>query len=192
MATLAELEGEARGCVLCPLHAGRTQVVFGVGHPKARLMLVGEGPGRDEDLAGEPFVGRSGQLLDRLLLQEMGLERRSCYIANVVKCRPPANRDPRPEEVATCRPWLDAQLEAIDPLVVVTLGNFASRLLLDTAEGVTRLRGRAYRFRRGWLVPTFHPAAALRGGGEVLAALRADLVRAKQALQAPLAEGARS
>jgi DNA polymerase len=187
VATLVELEREAHVCVRCPLSEGRTNVVFGVGDPNASLMLVGEGPGRDEDLAGEPFVGRSGQLLDRLLRQEVGLERRQVYIANVVKCRPPGNRDPRPEEIASCRPYLESQLDMVAPDVVVTLGNFATRLLLDTTEGIRRLRGQTYRFRSGKLVPTYHPAAALRGGGgEVLAEMRADLVRAKQELGARL------
>jgi DNA polymerase len=187
VATLVELEREAHVCVRCPLSEGRTNVVFGVGEPDAALMLVGEGPGRDEDLAGEPFVGRSGQLLDRLLRQEIGLERSQVYIANVVKCRPPGNRDPRPDEIASCRPYLEAQLDMVAPAVVVTLGNFATRLLLDTSEGIRRLRGRAYPFRSGSLIPTYHPAAALRGGGgEVLAEMRADLVRAKQELGARL------
>jgi DNA polymerase len=145
-------------------------------------MFVGEGPGRDEDLAGEPFVGRSGKLLDKLVHQEIGLDRSHFYIANVVKCRPPGNRDPLPVEIASCRPYLEAQVALIDPTVVVTLGNFATRLLLETTEGITRLRGRAYPFGRGHLVPTFHPAAALRGGAEVVAGMRADLVRAKRLL----------
>ncbi len=188
MATLAELEEEALACVRCPLSSGRTRVVFGVGNPRAALMFVGEGPGRDEDLAGEPFVGRSGQLLDQLILQELGLDRRHCYIANVVKCRPPGNRDPRPEEIESCRPFLDSQIELIAPRVIVTLGNFATRLLLATPEGIKRLRGRTYPFTVGStaavLVPTFHPAAALRSGGDVVAQMRADLVRAKQELGA--------
>src|SRR6516162_8251385 len=121
--TLAELEREALSCTRCPLAAGRTQVVFGVGDPKTDLMFVGEGPGREEDLKGEPFVGRSGQLLDRLLWEELGRTRDSCYIANVVKCRPPGNRDPEPDEIATCRPYLDAQVDLIGPRVIVTLGN---------------------------------------------------------------------
>jgi uracil-DNA glycosylase family 4 len=145
-------------------------------------MFVGEGPGHEEDKQGLPFVGRSGKLLDRLMLEEIGVARDRCYIANVVKCRPPGNRDPVPEEVASCRPFLDAQLEAIDPSVVVTLGNFATKLLLETADGIRRVRGRSYPFRRGVLVPTYHPAAVLRGGGEQLAQMRADLVRAKRAL----------
>jgi uracil-DNA glycosylase family 4 len=180
--TLAELRTVALGCTRCALAETRTQVVFGVGHAQADLLFVGEGPGRDEDLAGEPFVGRSGKLLDKLVLQEIGLDRSAFYIANVVKCRPPANRDPLPDEIAACRPYLEGQLELIDPTVVVTLGNFATRLLLETTEGITRLRGRSYPFRRGHLVPTFHPAAALRGGAEVVAGMRADLVRAKRLL----------
>jgi uracil-DNA glycosylase family 4 len=180
--TLAELRTEASGCTLCPLATTRTQVVFGVGDPHAALMFIGEGPGRDEDLAGEPFVGRSGKLLDKLVLQEIGLDRSLFYIANVVKCRPPGNRDPLPAEIASCRPYLEGQLALIDPAVVVTLGNFSTRLLLDTTEGITRLRGRSYPFRGGHLVPTYHPAAALRGGAEVVAGMRADLVRAKRLL----------
>jgi len=182
MPSLAEVEREASVCTRCALAAGRTQVVFGVGDPAADLMFVGEGPGVQEDLQGEPFVGRSGQLLDRLVLEEMGLTRDRFYIANAVKCHPPGNRDPRPDEIATCRPWLDAQVELIDPGVVVTLGNFATKLLLDTTEGITRMRGRAYPFRNGVVVPTFHPAAALRSGAVTVAHMRADLVRAKQIL----------
>jgi DNA polymerase len=183
MPTLAELEREASGCVLCPLANGRTQVVFGVGNPHADVMFVGEGPGAEEDKQGKPFVGRSGQLLDRLMLQEMGLTRDDCYIGNVVKCRPPGNRDPQPAEIDACRPWLEAQLDLIDPKVVVTLGNFATKLLLDTTAGITKLRGKTYPYRNGVLVPTFHPAAVLRSGGESEAQMRADLVRAKLALE---------
>ena len=113
--TLAEIEREALSCTRCPLAAGRTTVVFGEGAPDAGLMVVGEGPGRDEDLQGRPFVGRSGQLLDRLLLEELGVARSAVYIANVVKCRPPGNRDPQPDEIAACRPWLDPQLDLIAP-----------------------------------------------------------------------------
>jgi uracil-DNA glycosylase len=166
------------------LAKGRTQVVFGEGASDADLLVVGEGPGRDEDLQGRPFVGRSGKLLDRLLLEELGLNRSQCYIANVVKCRPPANRDPLPDEIAACRPWLEAQVGLIQPLVVLTLGNFSTKLLLDTTEGIRSTRGRVYPSGPGGavVVPTYHPAAALRGGGEVLAEMRADFVRAKQAL----------
>jgi DNA polymerase len=115
--------------------------------------------------------------------QEIGLDRTRCYITNVVKCRPPGNRDPLPAEIDSCQPYLDAQLEMIDPAVVVTLGNFATRLLLQTSEGIRRVRGRAYPFRGGHLVPTYHPAAALRGGAEVVAEMRADFVRAKRILE---------
>jgi uracil-DNA glycosylase family 4 len=161
-------------------------VVFGEGDPRAELMVVGEGPGREEDLQGRPFVGRSGQLLDRLLREEAGLQRAEVYIANVVKCRPPHNRDPLPDEIDACRPYLDEQIALIRPRVVITLGNFATRLLLATSEGITRLRGRTFPFGStdAVLVPTYHPAAALRGGGEVVARMRADFVRARAALDA--------
>ena len=154
-------------------------------------MVVGEGPGREEDLQGRPFVGRSGQLLDRLLAEEAGLQRAQVYIANVVKCRPPGNRDPLPEEIAACRPYLDQQLALIGPRVVLTLGNFATRLLLETSRGITQLRGRSYSIsvsgQARCLLPTYHPAAALRGGGEVVARMRADFVRARAALDAAAA-----
>jgi DNA polymerase len=179
---LADLAREASGCTRCPLSAGRTQVVFGVGDAGADLMFVGEAPGRDEDLQGEPFVGRSGRLLDRLMGEELGIDRSRCYIANVVKCRPPDNRDPRPEEIAACRPYLASQIELIRPTVVVTLGNFATKLLLETDQGITKLRGTSYPFGHAHLVPTFHPAAALRSGGMVVAQMRSDLVRAKELL----------
>ena len=182
---LVEVEKRALGCTLCRLAEGRTQVVFGEGDPHAGLMVVGEGPGREEDLQGRPFVGRSGQLLDKLLLEEAGLERSQVYIGNCVKCRPPNNRDPLPDEIAACRPYLDRQVELIGPVVILTLGNFASKTLLGTTEGITKLRGRTYPFpgpSGAVVVPTFHPAAALRGGGEVVAKMRADFVRARQTL----------
>ncbi|HXR21334.1 MAG TPA: uracil-DNA glycosylase [Acidimicrobiales bacterium] len=182
---LAEVAKVASTCTLCRLAGGRANVVFGMGNPAADLMFVGEGPGEQEDLQGLPFVGRSGQLLDRLVLEEMGLTRQDFYIANTVKCRPPGNRDPLPDEIEACWPYLEKQLELINPRVVVTLGNFATKLLLATAEGISRLRGRVYPYRGGQLVPTFHPSAALRGGGQVVAQMRADLVRAKEALGTP-------
>ena len=182
MPSLDALASEAAGCTRCRLAEGRTNVVFGMGNPSADLIFVGEGPGAEEDKQGLPFVGRSGQLLDRLLAEELGIGRDKCYIANCVKCRPPNNRDPLPDEIEACNPFLEGQLAALDPKVVVTLGNFATRTLLQTTEGITKLRGKAYPFRGGHLVPTFHPSAALRGGGEVLAAMRADLVRAKRLL----------
>ena len=182
--TLVELEREASGCTRCPLAGGRTNVVFGIGHSTADLMLVGEGPGRDEDLKGEPFVGRSGQLLDRVLREELGIGRESVYITNTVKCRPPGNRDPHPAEVASCRAYLDHQIQLVDPRVIVTLGNFATRLLLDSSQGIKQLRGRAYPYGRVMVIPTFHPSFVLRSGGvgEAMAGLRADLVRAKHYL----------
>ena len=181
---LADVERVASVCTLCALAKGRTTVVFGEGDDHAGLMVIGEGPGRDEDLQGRPFVGRSGQLLDRLLAEEAGLRREEVYIANVVKCRPPGNRDPRPEEIAACRPYLDEQVALIAPRVVLTLGNFATRALLDSSEGINRLRGRTYPFGPAGavLIPTFHPAAALRGGGEIVAKMRADFVRVRRAL----------
>ena len=181
---LADVERTAMGCTKCPLAEGRTTVVFGEGDPHASLMVVGEGPGREEDLQGRPFVGRSGQLLDRLLIEEAGLRREQVYIANVVKCRPPGNRDPLPDEIASCRPYLEQQVALIGPVVILTLGNFATKALLETDEGITRLRGRTFPFGPDGtvLVPTFHPAAALRGGGEVVAKMRADFVRARAML----------
>jgi DNA polymerase len=184
VAALTRLAEDAASCTRCRLATGRTTVVFGMGNPAADLMFIGEGPGEQEDLQGLPFVGRSGQLLDRLILEEMGLTRDDFYITNTVKCRPPGNRDPLPDEIAACWPYLEKQLEHTRPLVVVTLGNFATRLLLDSAEGISKVRGRSYPWRSGWLVPTFHPSAALRGGGSVVAQMRADLVRAKEALSA--------
>ena len=177
--SLELLAVEAESCTRCDLAEGRTNVVFGAGKPDADLMFVGEGPGAQEDRWGLPFVGRSGKLLDRLLDEELGIDRGSCYISNVVKCRPPENRDPRPSEIAACQPYLEQQIQIIDPLVIVTLGNFSSKLLLETDTGITKLRGRAYPFRGRQLVPTFHPAAALRGGADVLARMRSDMVRAK-------------
>jgi uracil-DNA glycosylase family 4 len=179
---LDELALTAHDCARCALAAGRTQVVWGMGNADADLMFVGEGPGAEEDKQGLPFVGRSGKLLDRLMLEEIGITRDECYIANVVMCRPPGNRDPKPDEIAACRPWLDEKIDLIRPRVVVTLGRFAAQVLLETNEGITRLRGRSYPFKHGILIPTFHPAAVLRGGAEPMAQMRADLVRAKLAL----------
>lgn len=184
-ATLAEVAAKAAACELCKLAAGRTQVVFGVGRPDADLLFVGEGPGEQEDLKGEPFVGRAGQLLTQLI-QGIGLTRDDVYIANVVKCRPPGNRDPHPDEIESCAPWLDRQLALIQPRVIVTLGNFATKLLLDTKEGITKVRGQEFAFARAGidavLLPTLHPSAVLRSGGKALAEARSDFVHAKRAL----------
>jgi uracil-DNA glycosylase len=161
---LAAVAAEAAGCTRCRLHQSRTQVVFGQGDPHADLMFVGEAPGFHEDRQGVPFVGPSGQLLNRLL-EGIGLRRQDVYICNVVKSRPPNNRDPLPDEIAACRPWLDAQIRLVDPKVVVTLGNFAARTLLETTTGITRLRGQTYPFQGRVLLATFHPAAALHAQG---------------------------
>lgn len=175
------LRTEALACTRCPLADGRTQVVFGVGDPSAALMFVGEGPGAEEDKLGVPFVGRAGRLLTQLI-EGVGLTRDDVYITNVVKCRPPNNRDPLPAEIEACRPYLEAQLGFIQPRVVVTLGNFATKLLLDTKVGITKLRGQVYPWGEGVLIPTLHPAAVLRGGGAALAQSRADFVVVKRVL----------
>jgi DNA polymerase len=191
-ASFEELEREALACTKCPLATqGRTQVVFGDGDHRADLVFVGEGPGAEEDRQGIPFVGRAGQLLTQLI-ESIGLRRDEVYIANVVKCRPPGNRDPLPDEIETCRPYLEGQLSFIDPRVVVSLGNFATKLLLETKEGITKLRGREFPFgSAAVLIPTLHPAAVLRGGGTTLAQARADFVLVKRALHRVSAQGPR-
>ena len=146
-------------CKLCAL--GRTQIVFGVGHSKARLMFVGEAPGEEEDKRGEPFVGRAGQLLTKII-EAIGLSREQVYIANVIKCRPPNNRNPDPDEVAACEPFLFRQIDVIQPSVIVPLGKFAAQCLLKTTDPITRLRGRRFDYRGTTLIPTFHPAYLLR------------------------------
>lgn len=167
------LAAEVAECVACRLAETRTNVVFGAGNPDADVMFVGEGPGQREDEQGLPFVGRSGELLEQLL-GEIGLARDDVYIGNVVKCRPPKNRDPRPDEIESCKGYLRSQLQLIQPKVVVTLGNFASKLLLRTDTGITRLRGTAHEWWGRFLVPTYHPAAALRGSARVLGEMRED------------------
>jgi DNA polymerase len=182
---LAELQAACKDCTKCPLAATRTQVVFGRGDPDADLVFVGEAPGAEEDAQGYPFVGRSGKLLDRLVLEEIGLERDEFFVMNTLMCRPPNNRDPLPEELEACRPWFDAKLAALQPKVIVSLGNFATKALLQTTEGITKTRGKTYDWRPGIvLVPTFHPAAVLRGNSDAMAAMRADLVRAKKVISA--------
>lgn len=161
--TLAALRAEiGPDCVRCKLHTlGRRQVVFGVGNPQARLMFVGEAPGEDEDRQGEPFVGRAGQLLTKII-EAIGMTREQVYIANVIKCRPPGNRNPEPDEVDTCEPFLFRQIAIVQPTIVVALGKFAAQSLLRTTEPITRLRGRVFEFRGASLIPTFHPAYLLR------------------------------
>ncbi len=149
-------------CSRCKLHTlGRRQIVFGVGNPNADLMFVGEAPGADEDIQGEPFVGRAGQLLTKIIAA-IGLSREDVYIANVIKCRPPQNRNPEPDEVDTCEPFLFQQIDAIRPKVIVALGSFAARALLRTQDPISRLRGRVHEYRGSTLIPTFHPAYLLR------------------------------
>lgn len=163
-------------CTACALAVGRTQVVFAAGDAPADVMFVGEAPGLNEDLQGVPFVGRSGQLLDRLLA-DAGIKREQVVIANVVKCRPPDNRDPLPDEVETCRWWLRRQVHLVNPAVICTLGAFATRWALGKDARITRDRGRRFTVSGRTVVPTFHPAAALRSGpaGVQAQALRADI-----------------
>lgn len=165
-ASLDELRSVIGDCRLCKLCAGRTNLVFGVGNPNARLMFVGEGPGRDEDLQGEPFVGRAGQLLTDIITKGIGLKREDVYIANVVKCRPPDNRNPEPDEVAACEPFLKKQIELIHPEVIVALGKFAVQTLLQSKMPITKLRGQWHRYQGIKLMPTFHPAYLLRNPGD--------------------------
>ncbi|HKY10033.1 MAG TPA: uracil-DNA glycosylase [Candidatus Binatia bacterium] len=160
--TLEELRAEIGDCQRCKLCAGRTHIVFGVGNPKARLMFVGEGPGRDEDIQGEPFVGRAGQLLNDIITKGMGLKRSDVYIANVVKCRPPDNRNPEPDEVAACEPFLKRQIDLIRPEIIVGLGKFAVQCLLQSKAPITKVRGTWHRYHGIKLMPTFHPAYLLR------------------------------
>jgi uracil-DNA glycosylase family 4 len=159
--TLEEIRADLGDCRRCPLCKGRKNIVFGTGNPRARLVFVGEAPGREEDLQGEPFVGEAGKLLDRILFA-MGLERQDVYICNVEKCRPPNNRDPLPEEIAACEPFLKRQLAAIRPDVIVTLGRFAAQTLLNSPLPISRLRGRWQSYQGIPLMPTYHPAFLLR------------------------------
>jgi DNA polymerase len=187
-AELAALHEALPGCVRCPaLAAARTTVVVGSGPPDAELMLVGEAPGFNEDRSGIPFVGQAGQLLDRLL-GEVGLARSGVFVANVLKCRPPGNRDPLPDEIANCRGYLERQVELVSPRAICSLGNFATKLLSGSPTGITRVHGTPQPIAvggwRGFLYPIFHPAAALRTPA-MMAVLRDDLAR----LPALLADG---
>lgn len=162
---LDELRVQVESCRRCPLCDGRTQMVFGVGNPHARVMFIGEAPGKNEDLQGEPFVGAAGHYLNELL-GCAGLRREDVFIANVLKCRPPGNRDPRPEEIQTCTPYLREQTRTIDPEVLVTLGKFSTQFVLKTQVGITRLHGRVQRAGKFLVFPIFHPAAALYDGAK--------------------------
>jgi DNA polymerase len=159
LAAIRQDIGDCTRCKLCDL--GRRQIVFGVGNPNADLMFVGEAPGRDEDIQGIPFVGRAGQKLTQII-EAIGLKREDVYIANVIKCRPPDNRNPEPDEVDSCEPFLFRQVDTIKPKVIVALGTFAAKSLLKTTDPISRLRGRVYDYRGAKLVPTFHPAFLLR------------------------------
>jgi len=163
MRTIEEAAREASTCTKCALANGRTQVVYGSGDPRARLMFIGEAPGFHEDRQGLPFVGAAGGLLTGLL-EGIGLSRDQVYIANVLKCRPPGNRDPQPDEIEACSPWLQEQIDLIDPQVICTLGNFSTRLLLAKPASISRVRGQRFKYRGRCLIPTFHPAAILHGG----------------------------
>ena len=161
-AGLAEIRRGLGDCRRCRLHEGRNNIVFGVGNPEAELLFVGEGPGRDEDLQGEPFVGRAGELLTKIITDGMGLSRADVYIGNVVKCRPPGNRDPEPDEVATCLPFLEKQIEVVSPRVIVALGRPAAGALLGERVPISAVRGRWQDYRGIRLMPTYHPAFLLR------------------------------
>jgi DNA polymerase len=184
MRTLEEAARAAASCTRCRLSQGRTQVVYGVGSPDADLMFIGEGPGFHEDRQGEPFVGAAGQLLNRMLA-EIEMPRDDVYINNVVMCRPPGNRDPFPDETDACKPWLDERIELIDPVVIVTLGNWATRYILGGGVSISRVRGQRFPWNGRTVIPTFHPAAILHGGGEnsrQMAALRMDFQEIVRAL----------
>ena len=185
-AELVELYREAAACARCPLHETRTRVVFGSGNADADLMFVGEAPGMHEDQQGIPFVGRAGQLLDELL-REVGLTREETFVCNVLKSRPPGNRDPQPDEILACRPYLDRQVELIEPRVICTLGNFATKLLTRSQRGITSVRGTPQEHQIGGrlvqIYPIFHPAAGLRTP-KVKEQLREDFARLPELLAA--------
>jgi len=187
---LVALYKEASVCELCPLHETRNRVVFGSGNADAELMFVGEAPGAEEDRQGLPFVGRAGKLLSELL-EGIGMKREDVFIGNVLKCRPPGNRDPQPIEIETCRPYLERQVELIQPKVIGTLGNFATKLLTGSQTGITRVRGTAQQHTLGGrpvlLLPLFHPAAGLRTPA-VADQLRQDFELIPELLSSPLLE----
>lgn len=165
---LDQIKAEVDSCRRCPLCEGRTQTVFGAGNPNARVLIVGEAPGKNEDLQGVPFVGAAGKYLDELL-GVAGLKREDVFIANVLKCRPPGNRDPRVEEIECCTPYLREQTRTIDPEYIVTLGNFATKFILKTEVGITRLHGKLQQAGKFKVFPIFHPAAALYDGSKRVA-----------------------
>ena len=184
MRTLEEAALAASTCTRCSLAQTRTQVVYGAGAADADLMFIGEAPGFHEDKQGVPFVGAAGQLLNRLL-GEVGIDRDDVYISNTVLCRPPGNRDPRPDETEACRPWLDERIDIVDPTVIVTLGNWATRYVLGPNVSISRVRGQRFPWQRRTVIPTFHPAAVLHGGGEnsrQMGQMREDFLEIRTAL----------
>ena len=184
---LVALYREASGCLRCPLHESRTRVVFGNGNADAGLMFIGEGPGQQEDVQGLPFVGRAGKLLDQLL-EEIGLSRQDVFVSNVVRCRPPGNRDPLPDEIAACKSYTDRQIELIEPRLICTLGKFAMQVVTRTNRGITAVHGRPEVHELGGrtvrVYPVFHPAAALRST-KTLEDLRAAFARIPALLEEP-------
>ena len=187
---LEAVRSEIGECTRCKLHKGRTNIVFGVGNPEARLMFVGEAPGEDEDLQGYPFVGKAGQLLTKMI-EAMGLRREDVYICNTVKCRPPNNRNPEPDELLACEPFLKGQLGAVKPEAIVTLGKFAAQALLREQTPITRLRGQWREYEGIPVMPTFHPAYLLRSPGEK-AKVWEDLKQVMKKLDLPLPKGGAS
>jgi DNA polymerase len=187
---LDQVREELGECTRCKLHKGRKNIVFGVGNPRARLMFVGEAPGEDEDIQGFPFVGKAGQLLTKMI-EAMGLRRDDVYICNTVKCRPPNNRNPEPDEMLACEPFLKGQLGAVQPSVIVTLGKFAAQALLREQTPITRLRGQWRQYEGIPVMPTFHPAYLLRSPGEK-GKVWEDLKQVMQKLDLPLPKGGAS
>lgn len=188
--TLDDAKKEAIVCTKCRLAEGRTQVVWMDGNPKSDLMFIGEAPGFNEDRQGLPFVGAAGKLLDTML-GGIGLDRTKCTIVNVIKCRPPGNRDPMEDEIAACKPYLEAQIEFIRPKVIVTLGNFATRFVLGKQTSISRVRGQRFEAWGAVVVPTYHPAAVLHGGGQAspaMTALKSDFELIQKILAEPKPE----
>jgi uracil-DNA glycosylase len=191
MTRLEELARETSTCTRCRLSAGRTQVVFADGNPHADLMFIGEGPGYHEDLQGLPFVGAAGQLLNRLL-GEIELSREDVRITNVVLCRPPGNRDPLPDEIESCKPYLMEHVGLVDPKVICTLGNFATRVILERPVAISRVRGQRHPWHGRIVIPTFHPAAVLRGGGDAsraMESIRQDFAGIRETLDETASAG---
>ncbi len=184
--TLKGIRADLGDCQRCRLGATRKNLVFGVGDAKAELMFVGEGPGADEDAEGEPFVGKAGQLLTKMI-EAMGLSRERVYIANIIKCRPPQNRNPQADEIASCRPFLDQQIAAVRPKIICALGTFAAQTLLDTQTRISDLRGHFHERNGVKVLPTFHPAYLLRNSGEKKR-VWSDLQRIMADLGLPLPE----